>query len=74
MFKGDYHFNYLIGIPSEFDFYAGARAGFDAGATFRPDVGVQVGARWYWSPVWGLNLEISGGTAFGTYFGFSSRL
>lgn len=72
--KGDYHFNYLIGIPSNWDFYAGARVGFDIGDDFTPDIGIQVGGRWYWSDKWGLNLELGGGTGFGTTFGLSMKL
>lgn len=75
LLKADYHWNYLIGIPSNWDFYAGARAGFDFGGNdFVPDFGIQVGGRWYWSEKWGMNLEIGGGTGFGTTFGLSMKL
>ena len=72
--KGDYHFNYLIGIPSNWDFYAGAHAGFDFGDDFLPNLGIHVGGRWYWSDKWGLNLEFGGGTGVGTTFGLSMKL
>lgn len=72
--KGDYHWNYLIGIPSNWDFYAGARVGVDFGDGTNLDLGIQVGGRWYWSEKWGLNLEIGGGTGFGTTFGLSYKL
>ncbi len=73
--KADYHWNYLIGIPSNWDFYAGARAGFDFGdSDFVPNFGIQVGGRWYWSDKWGMNLEMAGGTGFGTTFGLSMKL
>ena len=75
LLKADYHWNYLIGIPNNWDFYAGARAGFDFGGDdFVPDVGIQVGGRWYWSSKWGMNLELAGGTGFGTTFGLSMKL
>ncbi len=75
MVKADYHWNYLIGIPSNWDFYAGARAGFNFGtAGFYPDLGVQVGGRWYWDEKWGLNVEFAAGTGFGTTFGLSMKL
>jgi hypothetical protein len=74
LLKADYHWNYLIGIPDNWDFYAGARAGFDFGNDFTPDIGIQVGGRWYWSNKWGMNLELSGGTGFGTTFGLSMKL
>lgn len=74
MVKADYHWNYLIGIPSNWDFYAGLRAGINFGGDIFPDLGIQVGGRWYWSDKWGLNLEIAGGTGFDTTFGVSMKL
>ena len=74
MVKADYHWNYLIGIPSNWDFYAGARAGINFGGDIFPDLGIQVGGRWYWNDNWGLNLELAGGTGFGTTFGLSVKL
>lgn len=75
LIKGDYHWNYLIGIPNNWDFYSGARLGMDFGnsnADFR--FGIQVGGRWYWNERWGLNLEIAGGTGIGTVFGVSVKM
>ena len=78
MVKADYHWNYLIGIPSNWDFYAGARAGFGFGGNndnnVYPDLGIQVGGRWYWSDSWALNAELAGGTGFGFTFGVSKKL
>jgi outer membrane immunogenic protein len=75
MVKADYHWNYLIGIPANWDFYAGARAGFSFGGNdFYPDLGIQAGGRWYWSSNWGLNLELAVGTGFGITFGLSVKL
>jgi hypothetical protein len=72
--KADYHWNYLIGIPSNFDFYAGARVGFEFGGGFYPRIGGQVGGRWYWAQDWGMNLELAFGTGFGFTFGLSKKL
>jgi hypothetical protein len=72
--KADYHWNYLIGIPSEWDFYSGARIGFISGDNFDMDFGIQVGGRWYWSEKWALNLEFAGGSGFGTVLGVSLKL
>jgi hypothetical protein len=69
--KADYHWNFLIGIPSYWDFYTGVRAGVGFGADVWPELGIQVGGRWYWSDTWGLNLEVAAGTGFGTTFGLS---
>ena len=70
----DYHWNRLIGIPSNWDFYAGASVGFISGDNFTLDLGLQVGGRWYWSDKWGVNLEFGGGTGFGTSAGISMKL
>jgi len=75
MVKSDYHWNYLIGIPSEWDFYSGLRLGFnfyDGGSDL--DLGIEVGGRWYWNERWGLNLEIAGGTGFGSTLGVSMKM
>lgn len=74
MMKADYHWNYLIGIPANWDFYAGARAGVSFGKDIYPDLGIQVGGRWYWSSKWGMNLELAAGTGFGLTFGLSVKL
>ncbi len=65
--KANYYFDDLIGLPAEWDFYAGANAGFamwigngDA-STSGIDIGLQVGGRWFWSEKWGLYLELGGG-------------
>jgi len=82
-FVADYHFNTLIGIPSQFDFYAGADLGLplsfgNGGSAIGDfDFGTHVGGRWYWSDKWGLNLQLglgilSGGN--GASFGLSMKL
>lgn len=73
-FRTDYHFNRIIGIPPNWDFYAGGHIGFLAGNDFLVDWGIQVGGRWYWNDRWGLNFEIGGGNVFGTTFGLSVKL
>jgi hypothetical protein len=77
--KSDYHFNTLLNIPQEWDFYAGLNLGFRAGLgggnTSGLQLGAQVGGRWYWNDRWGLNLEFGGGIAFaGGSFGLSVKL
>ena len=71
--RGDYHFNSIIGIPREWDFYAGASLGFFGGNDFDVDFGIQVGGRWYWSDKWGLNLEFGGGTGYSSAIGVSMK-
>lgn len=72
--KGDYHWNYLIGIPSNWDFYAGASVGFDFGDDFYPNINIHVGGRWYWNEKWGLNVEFGGGNVSGSVVGLSMKL
>jgi hypothetical protein len=76
--RGDYHFNTLLEIPRDWDFYAGLSVGFlggidnDYSSGF--DLGIQVGGRYYWNSDWGLNLEFGGGNNLaGGRFGVSKR-
>lgn len=64
--RGDYHFNRIMGIPSNWDFYAGANLGFrigfgDYNGNSGLDLGAQIGGRWFWSDKWGIMLEGGGG-------------
>ncbi len=76
--RGDYHFNTLLNIPRDWDFYAGLSAGFaagiDRGYNSGIALGLQIGGRYYWNSSWGVNLEIGGGVAFsGGRLGVSKR-
>jgi hypothetical protein len=78
--RGDYHFNRIIGIPSEWDFYAGLNLGFVTGlndytGTSGLDLGAQVGGRYYWNDKWGINLEAGGGMInYGGKVGLTMKL
>lgn len=64
--RGDYHWNTLIGIPSNWDFYSGLNLGFVVGfngGSSELDLGAQVGGRYYWTDKWAINVEFGGGTA-----------
>lgn len=79
--NGNYHFNRVLDIPSNWDFYAGLNIGFYAWTS--PDgylgehtsglgLGLQVGGRYFISDNFGLNLEVGGGNAFsGGKFGIT---
>lgn len=76
---GDYHFNSLLDIPSNWDFYAGANLGFrfymgQSTRTGALHLGVQIGGRYYWNQKWGVNLEFGGGAGFGGRVGVSRKL
>ena len=74
--NGNYHFNRLLQIPSNWDLYAGLNLGFyswggddhdddhDHGHSGL-DLGAQIGGRYYFTPKVGINLEFGGGLAFG---------
>ncbi|MDP8226422.1 hypothetical protein D4R71_08715 [bacterium] len=82
--NGNYHFNSLLKIPTQWDFYAGLNIGFYIWNS--PDnyagshssglgLGGQVGGRYYFTDKFGINLEFGGGNAFsGGKFGISLKL
>lgn len=86
--RGDYHFNSVLNIPRDWDFYAGLNIGFaaslDRDHDHHPhhshthvsgiDLGLQIGGRYYWNSGWGINLEFGGGyNLSGGRFGLSKR-
>ena len=71
--NGNYHFNTVLNIPSNWDFYAGLNLGFytwtsssDYPGNHNSGIwlGAQVGGRYYFTDKVGINLELSGGNAF----------
>ena len=80
----NYHFNSALKISRKYDLYAGLNLGFYTWST--PDgyegdhtsgigLGVQIGARYYFSNKVGINLELGTGNAFsGGKFGLSIKL
>lgn len=79
--NGNYHFNSLLQIPSEWDVYAGLNLGYyvwnvssdypGSGASGL-GLGAQVGARYFFKNNFGVNLEFGGGNAFsGGKFGIT---
>lgn len=82
--NANYHFNRILEIPSNFDFYAGLSVGFfvwNSPENFRGDqsselgLGLQVGGRYYFNEKVGINLEFGGGNAVsGGKIGISIKL
>jgi len=81
--NGNYHFNNLLGIPSEWDFYGGLNLGFfiwnsnntSDDHTSGIGLGAQIGGRYYFNSKYGINLEFSGGNTLSEgKFGLSIRL
>jgi outer membrane immunogenic protein len=82
--NANYHFNTILDIPQNWDFYAGLNLGFYVWSS--PDgyegnhnsglgLGAQVGGRYYFSDRIGINLEFGGGNAFsGGKFGLTFKL
>jgi outer membrane immunogenic protein len=81
--NGNYHFNSLLLIPSEWDLYAGLNLGFyawsspsgyDGPHNSGLGIGLQIGGRYFFSKKFGLNLELSGGNdIMGGKFGISYK-
>ena len=82
--NGNYHFNTVLDMPNNWDFYAGLNLGFYAWTSpsdYPGDhssgvgLGAQVGGRYYFSKKVGLNLEVGGGTVTsGGKFGLTFKL
>jgi hypothetical protein len=82
--NANYHFNNLLNIPSNWDFYAGLNLGFyhwnspneyRGSHTSGLGLGAQIGGRYYFSEKWGVNLELGGGNVLsGGKFGLSLKL
>ena len=67
--KANYYFDDLIGLPSAWDVYGGANAGyaFSLKDNYNSDmnIGLQIGGRWFWNETWGIYLEGGGGNLGG---------
>ncbi|GIJ96239.1 hypothetical protein CAPN001_08080 [Capnocytophaga stomatis] len=73
MANGNYHFNRVLRIPSEFDVYAGATVGYfhwshnsnyplvESHHSSGLGWGLQVGGRYFFNDNFGVNLELGGG-------------
>lgn len=82
--NGNYHFNTIMRIPQNWDFYAGLNLGFyvwNSPNDYPGDhisglgLGAQIGGRYYFNEKFGINLELGGGNAFSSgKFGVSLKL
>jgi hypothetical protein len=82
--NANYHFNTLMNIPQNWDFYAGVNVGFyvwssqeqyDGDHSSGLGLGGQLGGRYYFNEKLGVNLEFGGGNAFsGGKLGVSVKL
>jgi outer membrane immunogenic protein len=72
LFDANYHFNTILQIPNNWDFYAGLNIGFNFWSS--PDnypgpyssglgLGAQIGGRYFFNNKFGINLELGGGNA-----------
>ncbi len=83
-FNGNYHFNTLLNIPRNWDFYGGLNIGFyvwssptaySGNNTSGLGLGAQLGGRYYFNEKVGVNLELGGGNAIsGGKFGLTVKL
>ena len=69
--NGNYHFNSILDIPNDWDFYAGLNLGYyywNSPSAYRGDgasgigLGAQIGARYFFSKSLAANLELGGAT------------
>jgi outer membrane immunogenic protein len=87
-FNGNYHFNKLLQLPWQWDLYAGLTLGYYIWSDVKwsnnsvngfdgkgSGIGLdaQVGARYFFSDKFGLNLELGGGTGSGGSFGITYK-
>lgn len=77
----NYHFNHVLSIPQDWDFYAGLNVGYysvsDPDDDYDSHLGLsaQIGGRYYFTDTVGVNLEFGGGNAFsGGKLGLSFKL
>lgn len=82
-FNGNYHFNSLLNISKEFDFYAGLTLGYYIWSSPSEYLGnrssglgldAQIGGRYFFSDQWAINVEFGGGTASGGKIGITYKL
>jgi outer membrane immunogenic protein len=82
--NANYHFNRVLKISRQWDFYAGLNLGFfiwSSPSDYHGDhtsglgLSAQIGGRYYFSDKFGINLEFGGGNAFsGGKIGVSIKL
>lgn len=81
---GNYHFNRILELPSEFDLYAGLSLGYYNFSTsgeyaysgnLASGMGfyAQIGGRYFFDDAWGINLELGGGTLSGGTIGVTYK-
>ncbi|REK07026.1 MAG: hypothetical protein DWQ44_08250 [Bacteroidetes bacterium] len=79
---GNYHFNTLLNIPSEWNVYAGLSLGYFIWSSPSAYIGsrgsgigldAQIGGRYFFSDQFGLNLEFGGGTTAGGKIGITYK-
>jgi len=80
IFNADYHFNKLMNIPNNFDFYGGLNLGWDlwfgdSSGGSGIFLGAHLGGRYYWNEKWGVNVELAGGNNYsGGKIGLSMKM
>lgn len=82
--NANYHFNTILKIPRNWDFYVGLNVGYfiwnysdkyDGSHSSELGLGAQIGGRYYFTNKFGVNLEFGGGNAFsGGKFGITIKL
>jgi len=77
---GNYHFDRILDIPSEWNVYAGLSLNYYSWSTPSNypgnrssdlNIDLQIGGRYFWSENWAANLELGGGTSSGGKIGIT---
>ena len=80
--NGNYHFDNILDLPSDWNVYAGLTlgyyiwsepAGYNGNRASGLGLDAQVGTRYFFSKTFALNLEVGGGTAAGGKFGITKK-
>ncbi len=80
-FNGNYHFNTLLDLPSQWNLYAGLTVGYyiwsndDLPSANSSGLGLyaQVGGRYFFNENFGINLQLGGGTSSGGTIGITYK-
>lgn len=88
-FNGNYHFNKLLKLPDPWNVYAGVTLGYYVWSDVKWNnstttgfggegsglgFDIQLGARYFFTDNFGINLELGGGTGSGGNFGITYKL
>ncbi len=81
-FNGNYHFDNMLDLPSDWNVYGGLTlayyrwsnvVGYNGNLNSGINLEAQIGTRYFFSESFGINLEVGGGTFTGGKFGITKK-